>query len=107
MSLSFIKQHILRSIGSIAEAIADIEAKPLAFMQAGSRTPVPGILVGPDTPAPVQSAKAVLLVKTVFFCVEFHFAAGRHAVDLLVVIEMNFGLLVWCRDDHRIIIHLL
>ena len=92
MRLAVIEQHIFGCRRRIAETIADIEAEAASVCEYRlSRTPVPGIIVSPDTASPVQSRQsAVLRPEPVFPAAQCNDSVGAQAVDFLVVIKMVF-----------------
>ena len=61
------KRHALlfQVSGGVPKAIADIKPEFGPLRQPGGGAPVPGIVVGPHPPAPVQHGKGVLGIKAV------------------------------------------
>ena len=99
VGLAAVKQHILAGGGGIAEAIADVPSEGHALHLTGGAAPIPGVVIGPHPPAPVQHAEGVRRVKDVGFLPQPHLAPGPHAVDLLVEVEAP-GLVKGRADDH-------
>ena len=95
-----VEDHVLAGFGRIPEAIAEVPAKGLAIQKGIQGRPIPGVLIGPDSPAPIQNAIATV-VHVIDLFAELGIAAGFEAIDLLVVIEMP-RLLEGGGDDHRI-----
>ena len=90
MCFAPVEEHIFAGGGGVAEAVANVEAEIHAACQTGCATPVPGVMIGPNTPTPVQNAEAVLGRESVAVGADGHGAVGPHAVDLLIVVEVSF-----------------
>ena len=88
VDLSVVEEHVLRGGGGVAETVADVEAEGHTVKVRIAAAPVPGIVVGPDAPAPVQGAEIRLGIKGIADAVVCHPARGPHAVDLLIIIKM-------------------
>ena len=101
MDLTIINQNILCCRRSIAKTVAQIKTKGYAIHQSGSRAPVPGIAISPDTSAPVQHAKRVSGIKLIGMIAYCDCAAGPHTIDFLVEIKVA-RFIKGCTDNHRI-----
>ena len=67
MRFAVVENDIFAGSGGIAEAVAQIKAEWLAVNNPVARSPVPGIVIGPNAPPPVQSAEVARWVKFVPF----------------------------------------
>ena len=88
MGVAVVKEHVLGGGGGVAEAVADIPAEGHAVYMVGGGAPVPGVVIGPDTPAPVQNGEALRWVEHIGAAAIIDLPAGAHTVDLLVEIKM-------------------
>ncbi len=87
MGNAVIEKHIFTGCAGIPKAIADIEAKGNAIRHAGSGAPIPGVFIGPYTPAPIQHGKGMGRGEEIFISVPFRLALRPEAIDLLIIIE--------------------
>lgn len=78
---------------------ASLPAEGHAARQTGGAAPIPGVVIRPHAPAPVQHAEGIRRVEAIGLVSQLHLAPGPHAVDLLVIIEAA-GLRKRRADDH-------
>ena len=102
VGLSVIEQHIFRGCGGVSKPVTQVEAEGHPLHQAGGGGPVPGVVVGPYAPAPIQHCKGVGGVQHVLLLPHRHLARSPQTVDLLVKIEVA-GLVKGGADDHGLL----
>ena len=102
MRLSVIVQHILRCRRSIPEPVSNIEPKGLTLNHTITGPPVPAVIISPHTSAPVQGSKIRLRTKGICLPIIPHTSAGRHTVNLLVIVERPLIFLPRRSDYHGI-----
>ena len=96
------EEGVLRGGGGVPEAIAQVEAEGHAVQSPGGAGPVPGVVIGPDAPAPVQHGEGVRGVEAPGLVPQGDAALRPEAVDLLVVVEMP-GLFKGRGDDDAVL----
>ena len=90
MGFAVIEKHVFARCRGVAEAVADIEAEAASIVKDHlTAAPIPCIVIGPDSSAPVKRCKrAVLLIEFPSNISEGHCARCSHAVDFLIIIKM-------------------
>ena len=106
MPFSVIEEHILGSSRRVAEPVSDIETEGLSLDDPIPGSPVPAVIVGPDSAPPVKRSEVSFTIEHILLPVEFHPAARAHDVDFLIIVEGVLLLLPGSRDDHRIHVRL-
>ena len=86
MPVSYTHLDVYKRQG-IAKAVAQVHPERHTVHIATGAAPVPGVLIGPHAPAPVQHRRSRLGVKPAGFPVKYHLARCAQAVDLLVVVK--------------------
>ena len=90
VSFTVIKKHIFACRRGVAETVTDVEAEATAVVEDHlSASPVPGVVVSPDSPAPIKCCKRLIFfVKLPVQVAEAHLSFCTHAVDLLIIVKM-------------------
>ena len=101
MVFPVVEQHVFGGLAGVAEAGSQVETENFAIHCAGAVGPVPFIVERPHAAPPVQQAESAVS-ENVFLSSAYRPAAGRHAVDLVVIIERCFVFIKGDMDDQRI-----
>ena len=97
------KEHVLRRLRGVAEAVPQIEADRAAVFGAVlHRAPIPSVGVGPNSAPPIECAQRLGRVEDGHLVADLVVAARRHAIDLGVVVEREVVAGEGRRDDHRV-----
>ena len=84
MDLSIVKNDIFRCGTGIAKAITNVEPKAVSVYVCIAGSPIPGIIIGPDAPAPIQRSKVGSRVKLIAFSIKQKIPRCPHAVYFLI-----------------------
>ncbi len=103
MGDAVIKNDIFACGGGIAETIADIKSERHAVNLTGAGTPIPNIVICPNSPAPIKSCKIKFPVESNQLTVIFNFTRSTQSVDFLIVIKRFFILCPRSGNNHGIL----
>ena len=90
MDLAVVIKCILRCAAPVTEAVAQIESEGDPVDQSWTGTPVPAVVIGPDSASPVKDCHIFGRIKIQSFISQRYAAFYRHTIDLLIIIECFF-----------------
>ena len=104
MSLTVIKNHVFTCGRCVTETVTDIKTETVTVNLSRARTPIPNIIIGPNTSAPIKTSKVCFRRKFIHFSVIHYLAGSTHTINFLIVIKRLFIRFKRSGNYHSVII---